>query len=399
MVNDTSINGRRMNSTCGRKSTRSVPEFTDDDLAAFTELCSQQTNAADYPLASEITSNVPIYDASTLLTSDRDKTMDELHSVLLSGPGVFVIRSAFDPAVVDRASSAFETIITSEKVAGKAGGDHFAAPGANDRIWNSFQKHALTDPTSFVEYYANQLLSLAAEAWLGPGYAITAQTNIVRPGGKAQEPHRDYHLGFQAAEVVARFPPSAQVASALLTLQGAIAHTDMPLASGPTLLLPHSHKYEAGFLAYRDPRFRAIFEQKRIQLALKKGDALFFNPALVHAAGGNMTLEVQRSANLVQVSAAWGKPMESVNRSAIVKAVWAELAAFWEQAGEGEKDALLAAVPDAYSFPTNLDRDPPPVGGHCPPTQKERVAKGLEEGVDAVEMGRRIDAYDEMRRA
>jgi ectoine hydroxylase-related dioxygenase (phytanoyl-CoA dioxygenase family) len=30
------------------------------------------------------------------------------------------------------------------------------------------------------------------EAWLGPGYRVTAQTNIVKPGGRAQQPHRDY---------------------------------------------------------------------------------------------------------------------------------------------------------------------------------------------------------------
>lgn len=34
--------------------------------------------------------------------------------------------------------------------------------------------------------------ALACEAWLGPGYQITAQTNIVKPGGKAQQPHRDF---------------------------------------------------------------------------------------------------------------------------------------------------------------------------------------------------------------
>lgn len=33
---------------------------------------------------------------------------------------------------------------------------------------------------------------MVSEAWLGPGYQLTAQVNVVRPGGKAQEPHRDY---------------------------------------------------------------------------------------------------------------------------------------------------------------------------------------------------------------
>ena len=39
-------------------------------------------------------------------------------------------------------------------------------------------------------------LALVSRAWLGPGYQVTSQVNVVRPGGQAQDPHRDYHLGF-----------------------------------------------------------------------------------------------------------------------------------------------------------------------------------------------------------
>jgi len=118
--------------------------------------------------------------------------MAELHRALYSGPGVLVIEDCFDVRVVDRASSAFDAIIEREKAQGKAKGDHFAPAGKNERIWNSFQKHATADPASFVQYYANPVLALVCEAWLGPGYSVTAQTNVVKPGGRAQEPHRDY---------------------------------------------------------------------------------------------------------------------------------------------------------------------------------------------------------------
>lgn len=405
-------------------SSRTKRPFTDADIDHFTAICTctppaplllttgaQQTPASDYPLSSTIIANAVVYDASTLLSAvrggqdARDGAMAELHHCLLSGPGVFIVRSAYDPAVVDRASMAFDAIIASERAAngGVARSDHFAKAGANDRIWNSFQKHALSDPSSFVEYYANEILALASEAWLGPGYAITAQTNIVRPGGKAQEPHRDYHLGFQDAATAARYPLSAQVASQLLTLQGAVAHSDMPVESGPTQLLPFSQRFEHGFLAYREEAFRDVFRKHMVQVPLKKGDALFFNPALFHAAGDNITQDVQRSGNLVQISACWGKPMESVDRSLIVKSAWNEISAFCagktRSVRETEVDALLAAVPDAYSFPTSLDKDPPPPNGHCPPTQKDRVAQGVKDGVDKQEMARAIDEYDEMRRA
>ena len=44
------------------------------------------------------------------------------------------------------------------------------------------------------------------------------------------------------------------------------------------------------------------------------GDAVFFNPALFHAAGTNRSKDVRRIANLLQVSSAFGRAMESVDR-------------------------------------------------------------------------------------
>lgn len=86
--------------------------------------------------------------------------MAQLHHCLSDGPGVFVITNLIsDHTTIDRANSALEEIIRREKEnAGGGKGDHFAPGGANDRIWNSFQKHAMVDPESFIEYYANDLL-------------------------------------------------------------------------------------------------------------------------------------------------------------------------------------------------------------------------------------------------
>ncbi len=67
---------------------------------------------------------------------------------------------------------------------------------------------------------------------------MTSQVNVVRPGGKAQDPHRDYHLGFLSNEVAARYPAHVHLLSPVLTLQGAVAHSDMPVESGPTMYLP-----------------------------------------------------------------------------------------------------------------------------------------------------------------
>ena len=85
-------------------------------------------------------------------------------------------------------------------------GDHFAKPGANDRVWGALDKLAVADPAVFAEYYANDVIALISESWLGPDYQVTSQVNVVNPGGQAQTAHRDYHLGFMDAAAAARFP-------------------------------------------------------------------------------------------------------------------------------------------------------------------------------------------------
>ena len=138
----------------------------------------------------------------------------------------------------------------------------------------------------------------------------------------------------------------------------------MPIDSGPTQLLPFSQHFDNGYVAYRHPEFVKVFNDMMVQLPLKKGDGLFFNPALFHAAGENRTKGFNRSANLLQISACWGKSMESVDRRKIMKLIWPVLrGGESRQLGGRRVEALLKAVADGYSFPTNLDTDPPPDGG------------------------------------
>ncbi|AMN81126.1 phytanoyl-CoA dioxygenase family protein [Pseudomonas azotoformans] len=346
-------------------------------LADFSELCAQQVNAEDYPLCAQVLSNVPIYQAQTLRNAERLTAMNELHRLFRDGPGVMVVRRAYeDLEVVDRHSQVFEAIFANEAAQGVAA-DHFAKAGSNGRIWNSLQKAALESPASFVEYYANPLLGLIAEAWLGPSYQVTAQVNVVHPGGQAQQPHRDYHLGFQTNDVVERFPLPLHLLSQYLTLQGAVAHSDMPLETGPTQLLPFSQQYALGYLAWRRPEFIDYFQQHAVQLPLNKGDLLFFNPALFHAAGTNRTPDRQRMANLLQISSAFGKPMEALDRDRMMLAVYPALldnTALDAQAVE----AVIACTADGYSFPTNLDTDPP-LKGLAPQTGQQLMQQALDE--------------------
>nr|WP_324786077.1 phytanoyl-CoA dioxygenase family protein [Streptomyces sp. H51] len=353
----------------------------DCDLDAFRALVETSTDRADYPYASAVQRGVLVYDSDRLRgAADLDGVRAELVRALADGPGIVVLKGAFpDPAVVDRLSTVFDALVAEQRASGARAGDHFAAPGANDRVWNALEKAALHDPEAFADYYANDMLALAATAWLGPAYQVTSQVNVVNPGGAAQTVHRDYHLGFLSGEVAAGYPAHVHALSPVLTLQGAVAHCDMPVESGPTMYLPHSQKYEPGYLAWRLPAFREYFEAHHVQLPLAKGDAVFFNPALFHAAGANRSADVRRTANLLQVSSAFGRAMETVDREAVVDAVFPVLLRRRaEGAGEEWLENVIAASAEGYPFPTDLDSDPP-VDGLAPPAQADVVRRALRE--------------------
>lgn len=357
--------------------------FTEEDcrLDTFRPLVEERTDVRDYPRAEEVVQNVLVYDSERLRASYESRSVRaELVRALLDGPGVVVLRRAFtDPDVLDRATAVFEALIEEERATGAARGDHFAAPGANDRVWSALDKMALRAPEVFADYYANDMLALAAEAWLGPGYQVTSQINVVNPGGPAQRPHRDYHLGFLSDEQAARYPAHVHRLSPVLTLQGAVAHCDMPAESGPTLYLPHSQKYEPGYLAWRRPEFTAYFDEHHVQLPLAKGDAVFFNPALFHAAGHNRSADILRTANLLQISSAFGRAMETVHREAMANALFPVLLRRGrEGAGEAWLRRVVAACAEGYAFPTDLDLDPP-VDGLAPPSQADTVWRAVTE--------------------
>src|SRR5271163_4479813 len=290
------------------------------DLDAFRAIVERTINRADYPFASDVISNVLVYDglearSAAASPETRKELMAEWVEALTDGPGIIAIRGAFaDTVAIDRTNDHFWAIIEDERRSNVGGGDHFAKPGANDRIWNALEKLCLRDPAAFAAYYGNAVIALVSEAWLGPAYQITSQLNVVNPGGAAQLAHRDYHLGFQSPQAIERYPAHVHRLSPVLTLQGAVAHCDMPLETGPTLYLPFSQTYLPGYLATRRPEFAEYFAKRHVQLPLSKGDAAFFNPAVFHGAGTNHSKDVRRMANLLQVSSAYGRAMESVDR-------------------------------------------------------------------------------------
>ena len=360
-------------------------------VADLDNLISTTTQLEQWPNAVAVEKGVLIYDCAALRQAQAQAAdpaawqtvlMEEWARVWSAGPGVLVLKGLYqDTAVVDAATEEFHKLIRASREAGHAG-DHFAKPGANDRVWNALEKLCMQAPEVFAAYYGNPMLAIVCEAWLGPAYQITSQINCVNPGGEVQKAHRDYHLGFFTASGAQRFPAHVHRLSPLLTLQGAIAHVDMPLESGPTLFLPHSQKYLPGYLVADLSEFQRYFDAHHVQLPLEKGDGIFFNPALLHAAGSNHSTDIRRMANLLQVSSAFGRCMESVDRVRMANMLYPCLQRMHADGKLDDAciDAAIAASAEGYAFPTNLDLDPP-IGGLAPLSQQDLMRNALAQGI------------------
>ena len=354
-----------------------------EDFKTFEKLLKRITNQDDVPAALEIKKNIPIYSGQLVRdyansSEKKQKLLTEWSNVFKSGAGIIAITNAIkSSSVIETATKKFEAIIKSEKINGNSG-DHFAKPGANDRIWNSLQKHCMEDPQNFIDYYCSEIIALAAQSWLGPNYQITAQVNSVNPGGEAQKPHGDYHLGFMSTEQSANFPPNVHTISKFLTLQGAIAHCDITIDSGPTLFLPYSQQYKNGYIDFTKEKFQKYFNENSIQIEMNKGDAIFFNPAVMHGAGNNRPRSVKRMVNLLQISSAFGRAMETVNRKKMTEKLYPHLLELVLKNKMPFRliENVVGASSEGYSFPTNLDLNPP-VEGNAPKNQAMIIIESL----------------------
>jgi hypothetical protein len=104
-------------------------------------------------------------------------------------------------------------------------------------------------------------------------------------------------------------------------------------------------------------------------------------------------------ANLLQVSSAFGRAMESVDRARMARALFPVLV---EQQAAGVPPADLAravaACAEGYAFPTNLDLDQP-VDGLAPPTQAEILLRAVGEGWTPDALDAELAAYAQRRRS
>jgi hypothetical protein len=96
-------------------------------------------------------------------------------------------------------------------------------------------------------------------------------------------------------------------------------------------------------------------------------------------------------ANLLQVSSAFGRAMETVDRTAMCRALYPMLCDF-----AGNVATVVAATAEGYAFPTDLDPDQP-IGGLAPQTQTELLHQALAEEWDAPHFDKALTAADQRR--
>ena len=360
----------------------SAADCSIDDFAALVD---QQTHLSDYPYADAVERNVLIYGeklrAAIGITSGRTAVQTELMRALTDGPGIVVFKQAFgDLSVVDRATDAFLAQIAAEKAAGVAGGDHFAKPGANDRVWGALDKLAVTEPAVFADYYANDIIALISESWLGPDYQVTSQVNVVNPGGQAQTAHRDYHLGFMDAEARRPFPgPRAPaVAGADPAGRGRAlrhAHRDRPDPL-PALLT----SVRARLPRLPPARVHRVLPAELHPAAAGEGRCRVLQPRPVprrrHERLDRRPTDGQPAAGVLSRSVAPWKPSTgSPCAGPCSRCCWRRRRPARPTA---DLDNVIAASAEGYAFPTNLDRDQP-IGGIAPQTQADLVRQAVAE--------------------
>ena len=126
----------------------------------------------------------------------------------------------------------------------------------------------------------------SSEAWLGPGYQVTSQVNVVNPGGARAE--RAPRLPPRASSPTRSPPPTRRTSTASPPCSPSRARSRTATcrwSPGPTLYLPYSQKYEPGYLAWRLPEFQAYFDEHHVQLPLRRATPCSSTRPLFHAAG------------------------------------------------------------------------------------------------------------------
>jgi hypothetical protein len=136
-----------------RRICQSIPShLISSQIQANTHSGGQTTNLKDYPHATSISNNIPVFNAKPLTSlvdeEEMEEIQDEWYNCLTSGPGVMIIRNLVSVESVEKSMKARSTILSN---AGKP-------IEGTGRVLQFSEKQAVVDPDGFVEYFSNPLM-------------------------------------------------------------------------------------------------------------------------------------------------------------------------------------------------------------------------------------------------
>ena len=174
----------------------------------------------------------------------------------------------------------------------------------------------------------------------------------------------------------------------------------MPVESGPTHVPAALAEVRA-----RLPRLAPAGVQRVLRASTTsscrcdKGDAAFFNPALFHGAGHNRSADIRRMANLLQISSAFGRAMETVDRDGCANARLPGAAA--AASGRCAADEQLRNVDRRRRRGLRVPDQPRPRPADRrarPPDPGRAAGPALAEGWEPTRLRKELGAYADRRR-
>ena len=198
--------------------------------------------------------------------------MAEWASVMRDGPGIVVLRGAFaDLAPVDAATESFSPSSTSSgartRRAATISPSRAPTTGSGTR-WKSWP---CARPSASRAITPTRRSRWSRRPGSGPAIRSPRRSIASIPAARRNRRIATITWASRRAEEIAGFPAHAHQLSPLLTLQGAVAHCDMPIESGPTLYLPFSQTLRAGLFRLAQARIRRLFRRALRPAAARKG--------------------------------------------------------------------------------------------------------------------------------
>ena len=309
----------------------------------------------------------------------------ELVRALTDGPGIVVFKQRLRrPGRGRPRDGGVPGSIDAEKAAGAAGGRPLRQARRQRPGLGCAGQAGRRRPEVFADYYANDVLALVSEAWLGPDYQVTSQVNVVNPGGQAQVAHRDYHLGFMDARSRGPLPgpgPPALARRSPCRARSRTATCPSRPARRSTCPTRSSTSPATSPSTSRSSRStsRSTTSSCRWRRATPRSSTPPCSTAPARTVSTDVTPDGQPAAGVLRVRPRHGDRRPGRDVPGRVPG------AAGEEGGRRVRQATwtTSSPPSAegYAFPTNLDRDQP-IDGLAPQTPGRPGPPGRRRGLD-----------------